>query len=227
MAVAKSYETLERIGEPFEENNKMYIIVVLKSGKQKKVRWYDEPPAKLPFDARHAFGFDEAGYITLFKGDNKVIENWAYETDPCRARYNLLFGWYNPSWLPVENLPDSVTPVRLNWEEISENNVIRDYSEVIAHVNSLLYEPNTSRFQGQPNDWLEKEVTIRQNVDVESRYGGSHMHIMEDADGNVYVWNTASKNLPVDSKYMMKMKVKEHQEYKGTQQTIVYYCKIK
>ncbi len=53
------------------------------------------------------------------------------------------------------------------------------------------------------------------------------MHIMQDDEGNEYVWNTASKNIEVDSKILLRMKVKEHKEYNGVKQTIVYYCKMK
>ena len=62
---------------------------------------------------------------------------------------------------------------------------------------------------------------------MDNQYGNSHMHIMEDTDENVYVWTTASKSLEVDTTVHMRMKVKDHKEYDGVKQTIVYYCKIK
>ena len=62
---------------------------------------------------------------------------------------------------------------------------------------------------------------------MDSQFGISHMHIMLDADGNEYVWTTASKSLEEGSTVHMRMKVKDHKEYKGVKQTIVYYCKIK
>ena len=99
--------------------------------------------------------------------------------------------------------------------------------EVRAYVDKLLYIPSKSEYQGSPDEWLECDVTIKQNIELDGRYGLSHMHIMEDADENVYVWTTASKSIPAGETHHIKMKVKEHKEYKGTKQTVVYYCKIK
>ena len=76
----------------------------------------------------------------------------------------------------------------------------------------MIYEPSKSEFQGEVNTWLEKEVKIVKNITFDSTYGKSHMHVMEDADGNIYVWSTASKNLEEGKTLMLKMKVKEHKE---------------
>lgn len=226
MSVAPSYQNLQRISEVFEENGKEYILVLLKSGKQKQVRWYPEKNEQLAFDARHAFGFDEAGYITLFKGDIEEVEKWAYETDPCRARYNLLFGWFLPSRLPLENLPPTIIPVRLTWKEISENNVIKDDNFIMSYIKNLLYEKNESVYQGQVNEWLERDVTVIKNVTTTTHYGETHIHTFIDNNKNIYVWMTATKNLEEGQHLRMRMKVKEHKEVQNIQQTIVYYCKV-
>ena len=39
--VAKSFQNLEQIGEPFEDGGKMYVNVRAKKGNLKRVRWYD------------------------------------------------------------------------------------------------------------------------------------------------------------------------------------------
>ena len=41
MAVAKTYEKMALVGEPFQENGRMYVYVAAPNG-QKKVRWYSE-----------------------------------------------------------------------------------------------------------------------------------------------------------------------------------------
>ena len=51
------------------------------------------------------------------------------------------------------------------------------------------------------------------------------MHILHDSDENVYVWTTGSKNFKAGSVITLKMKVKEHKDYNGTKQTVVWYCK--
>lgn len=48
MAVAKSYEGLKTLCDPYKENGKMYVNVQLKGGNEKKVRWYtDKEYAKM------------------------------------------------------------------------------------------------------------------------------------------------------------------------------------
>lgn len=279
MAVAKSYENMEIIGEPFEANGRMYVRVrgnckrcggsghysmnaqgdstcyrCHGSGKEDmEVRWYTDKQrealdraaekraaakeAKIQerhfrFAARNAFGFGEAGFITLFKGDSTILNDWAHETNPCRARFNLLFGWFCPSKLEIVNLPAEITPVVLKWEDIHnlddpEDLTMRDEAEVRKIVHELLDDLSKSEYQGEVGDWLEREVTIKKNVPVDGRFGESRVHIMEDSDGNEYVWITASKNLEVGFKCVMRMKVKEHKEYNDVKQTVVYYCKMK
>ena len=283
MAVAKSYENMEVMSEPYAYDNdpkKLYVrvkgpchrcggsghysynqidgtrcLACRGSGVEvKKVRWYTDKQRealdraadkcaavkaakveerRVKFAARNAFGFGEAGFINLLKGDQNVINEWAHETDPCRARYNTMFGWFCPSTLAVENLPENVELVRLDWEKVADENdpehlSIKDEVDVKTVIRELVGKPESqSEYQGEINDWLEEKVTIKRNIAVDNRYGNSHMHIMEDERGNIYLWSTASKDLPEGSEYNMRMKVKDHKEYNGEKQTIVYYCKIK
>ena len=76
MAVAKTYAKMEISGEPFMENKRMYVNVVSPKG-LKKVRWYSDAEYQrmypgevatndiMDFNARHAFGFGDLGYITI------------------------------------------------------------------------------------------------------------------------------------------------------------------
>ena len=282
MAVAKSYEGLEIIGEPFEQSGKKYVRVRGKcprcggsgsysynsldgtmcygcrgSGvKFMNVRWYTESQraamdkaaekraekraaiqaerAAARINSRHAFGFDEAGYITIYKGDSNVLKTWLYdhrneETGYLAARFNMIFKWYTPSKMEVPtDLPEGITPIRLNWDDVKINDIeMKPNEEVTKYVDSLLEDPSTSEFQGEIGTWLELPLTVKKRIDLDGQYGTSHMHIMEDANKNVYVWTTGSKSLNPDETYNMKVKVKEHKEYKNVKQTIVWYCKIK
>lgn len=281
MAVAKSYENLEQVGSPFEENGKMYVVVKGKcprcggsghysynpmdgtvclachgSGiKKQTVRWYTDSQRasmdkaaekraaakavkdeerRIKFAARNAFGFGEEGYIFLVYGDNERIKKWREELPEYTVWYNEIFGWFIPATREYDGLefPTDIHFAKLEWETIKDKNdeeqlQMIDKEEVRKIVEQMIYEPSKSEFQGEVNTWLEKEVKIVKNISLSSNYGDSHMHIMEDNDENVYVWTTASKNLEEGKTYTIKMKVKEHKEYKGTKQTIVYYCKIK
>ena len=227
------------------------------SGKEiKEVRWYTESQRaaldraaekrtivhaakveerRVKFAARNAFGFGEEGFITLYKGDaDSFFRDRRDENGHCLARYNTIFQWFSPATLPIPaDLPETITPIRLNWDDIcdptdEEGLNMRPEGEVMKKVNALICEPSRSVYQGEKNEWLERKVIIKKNFSLDSDYGSSsHLHVMEDADGNVYVWTTASKNLAEGATFTIKMKVKEHKEYNGVQQTVVYYCKVK
>ena len=273
MAVAKSYENMQVVGEPFEHDGKMYVRVSCPckrcggsghysmnaqgdttcyrcngSGKENmEVRWYtdkeraaqDRAAEKraekkkieaekraVRFKARNAFGFGEAGYITLVIGEHDVIQSWRDELPEHTVWYNEIFHWFIPSDRTPAEIPSNLKAIKLDWDSIKIDDLeMRPRKEVEEYVSSLVYEPSKSTYQGEVGTWLIKDVVIKSNIELDSRFGLSHMHVMEDKDGNVYVWTTASKNITAGTALHMKMKVKEHKEYKGTQQTIVFYCK--
>jgi len=145
MPVAKSYETLTQVGEPFKENGRMYVYVLAAKG-QKKVRWYTEseycrmyPEAKkdtMDFDARSAFGFGDEGYITIYKGKN--VEEWADE-DRTNIRYNLTFGYFTPGRLDAPNLIEGIKAIKLTWDEVKDHdNRMKTHEEVSKYVGSLI-----------------------------------------------------------------------------------------
>ena len=79
--VAKSFQSMKQLGEPFCEKGKMYVNVQNeKTGTIRKVRWYtdaeyakmygekvDKPASEFKCQ-KQILGF-ENGYITIFKGD--------------------------------------------------------------------------------------------------------------------------------------------------------------
>jgi hypothetical protein len=200
--------------------------------KRKAAAAIKQEERRIKFAARNGFGFGEAGYITLIWGDNETINEWRRELPEHTVWYNELFGWFIPSGREPENIPDTLKSFKLGWECIcdindKENLQMRDREEVKQYVHTLIYGESKSEYQGSPNEWIEAEVTIKKNISLSGQYGDSHMHIMEDTAGNEYVWTTASKNLEEGKTFIIKMKVKEHKEYQGVKQTIVYYCKVK
>lgn len=247
MSVAPSFQNLEKIGSPFIENGREYIYVICKNGNKRKVRWYDEgkEPKKKEikveeknienndfesFNAHDAFFFGEQNIIQLYDGPEDIILKWREELPPFSVLQNAWFGFYSPSY-SIITPPAGVRACILHWEEIrrydNENCMAMKDSDWVQHyVNEKLYGHSVSEYQGQKDEWLVCSVTIMKNIDTETHYGETHIHIMKDNVGNEYVWTTASKNLEVGKSYLLKMKVKEHKEYKGVKQTVVYYCKV-
>ena len=141
MPVAKSYQKLEQIGNPYIKNNRMYVRVRLVSGSEKEVRWYNEKEyaklypgeeniAEIPY--KQILGF-EKGYITILKGNNQFCESLR------EARFHRLFGWYIISTETVpETRPDNLKIRKLYWQDISDDgkNLIED-KKILLTIKNL------------------------------------------------------------------------------------------
>ena len=236
MAVAKTYAKMEISGEPFMENKRMYVNVVSPKG-LKKVRWYSDAEYRrmypgevsendiMDFNARHAFGFGDLGFITIYKGNMASLEECA-ETHHNSFRRNLTFGYYTPSRLNLCDLPDDVVPIKLTWDSVMDHdNKMKSHDIVRKIVEALIYDESASKYQGAIDDWLQKEVTVAAKKSDETHFGTKHTYNLCDAEGNTYVWQTGAKDYQTGATVLLKMKVKEHKEIKGEKVTVVWYCK--
>jgi hypothetical protein len=77
---------------------------------------------------------------------------------------------------------------------------------------------------GNIGDRLELTLTVQRVIDLDGYYGPSHMHVMVDADENVFVWTTASKKWETGQTYHIRGTVKEHRTYRNIQQTCLTRC---
>ena len=152
MAVAKSYQKLATYGEPFEENKRMYVVVITARGAHKKVRWYtDAEYAKMyPEEApkvvkirstKDVLGFSK-GYITIFKGDTYSLLEWFQEEPKCR--YHNFWGWYVISEEELPILPAGIEPIQLKWEDVAfvDEDTLKSESVIKEHIDTLMYEPS-------------------------------------------------------------------------------------
>lgn len=124
--VAKSYQGLPIVEEPYLKSGKTYCKVKMKSGSAKEVRVYSQkeydkmypaPPAKWK-PQREILGFGEDGYVIIFNGAGPHEEFF----EKSIARYHRIMGWYVPSNETVPVLPDGVTAVMLPWEYVGGDN---------------------------------------------------------------------------------------------------------
>ena len=234
MPVAKTYAKMEIQGEPFQESGRMYVNVIAPKG-LKKVRWYTDAEYRrmypdavvehdvMDFNAKHVFGFEETGYITLYKGRN--VEGWANE-DRTNIYYNCTFGFYTPGRLDTPHLIDGIEPIRLMWEDVmAHDDRMKPHEEVKKIVAAMLNDESASTFQGKVDEWLQKTVTVREKKSKESHFGTKHTFTLEDSEGNTYLWETGAKDYPVAQTVSLKMKVKEHKEMNNEKVTVVWYCK--
>lgn len=235
--VAKSFQVLKQLGEPFLENQKMYVRVQNeKTGNIRKVRWYTEAeyakmygekvdkPASEFKCQKKILGF-ENGYITIFKGDTYANLEWFQKSI---ARYCKWWGWYIVSTETVPfDLPRGLEPVELRWELVGEEEgYLKSDAEVKAAVNSILYDKGNSTFQGIVGARLELELEVIAAYKKESYYGEQTIHYMVDKCGNQYLWATTSKSWEVGDKHHIKGTVKDHKVIKNVDTTVLTRCTL-
>ena len=233
MAVARSYRDCKILCDPFIVNGRKYVNIETPAGTQKRVRFYSDAeyfkmygeafaPAT-PVSEKDKLGFVN-GYITIFKGNTYPHKDWLKEHG---ARFTKLFNWSFASdieW-PEAELPEDLESIQIPWEAVSSNDHLLPESEVRSYIESLMYEPSSSEFIGEIGDRIELTLTVTKAITLESYYGTSIMHIMEDDTKNVFVWTTKAKNFPEGKVVTLRGTIKDHKEYKGIKQTILTRCK--
>ena len=178
--------------------------------------------AKTKKTQKEVLGFGD-GFVTIFKGETYPLKDWFKEHG---AKYTKMWGWSfgTHAALPDE-LPPGVTPLRLDWETVgNEDGSLKPDSVIQAAIDDMVYDESPSEYQGEIGDKIEMELCVKKTVQFDGYYGTSTMHIMEDEDENVYVWTTATKTLP-EGWYKVKGTIKDHKTYKHVKQTVLTRCK--
>lgn len=234
--VAASYQNLEQISHPYQNNKKWYVQVRLKNGRIKEVRWYDEKSNKT-ISATHTFnmtkqlatqkevlGFKNAGYITLVIGNEEGYAPWLKEVG---ATYTRFWGWSIASDVNIPSYPRGLKFKKLPWELVgNEDGYLKPENQVRAAVDNFLCEDSISQWQGAIGDNIHIIALVKSCNDEINNYGSMmHYHVFIDKNGNEYTWNTAARQLDVGSTYSFDAKVKEYTSYFGTKRTTLNYCK--
>ena len=232
--VAKSYENLEQVCEPYTMNGKEYVKVRMKNGSIKQVRAYSEaeyrkynPEVKIIKPAksrRDILGFGEKGFIWIFKGETYENLDW-FHSSPCR--YARTWGWYLPSDIEMPSpLPANIEPLKLEWDEVSFEDQLISEDQIKEVVDKMLYDAGTSRYIGKVGDRLEMDVTCKKASINQSIYGISYFYVFEDGEGNIYTWGTSARSLDEGVQYHLKGTVKDHTTYRNVCQTALTRCKV-
>jgi hypothetical protein len=224
MATAPSFQNLEKVGEPFEENGKEYIYVRTKSGTTRKVRWYEEPMKKIR-PRKDALGFVK-GYIYLVKGNSYDFKEWLFEHG---ATYRTFWGWSFASDVELpENLPAGLSLVRLDWDKVAyvDEDELKSQSAINDAVAEIMYDPSPSRWQGEVGDRIDRTLTVTKVTELTDGYfGPSTFYLFTDGE-NEYTWTTAAKKLDLGSTWQVRGTIKALQKYKGKEQTVLTRCRV-
>ena len=236
--VAKSYQGLPFVSDPYTLNGKEYIKVKMKSGQAKQVRVYSEaeykkynPEVKIIKPAksrRDTLGFGEQGFIWLFKGktSESTYQNldW-FRTSPCR--YTRVWGWYLPSDIEMPDpIPIDVEPIKLSWDEVSFNDQLIPDDQIVKVVDGLLYDAGVSKHVGNVGDRIEFDGTCTRATVNQGAYGISYFYVFESDEGNIFTWGTSARILDEGTRYHIKGSVKEHTVFRNNCQTVLTRCKV-
>lgn len=245
--VAKSYQNMEIVHEPYKKDGRMYVAVKTSKGTVKQVRWYTEAEyAKMYPDEKkdktkdpyykpqkYVLGFDK-GYITIFRGYKEELHEEWFKQSICR--YARWWGWYVISTQEVPNdLPLGVEPVKLFWDPMgNEQEWLKDEATVKAHVRKTLLDSMRpverngveSVRQGHIGDRLDINVKIISKQKVENKRFNkfTYTYEMEDSNGNYYKWVTQAQNWSVGTKHHIRGTVKDFDEVNGEEATLLTRC---
>lgn len=233
--VAKSYQNLEQLCEPYTNNGKLYVKVRMRNGTEKVVRAYSEkeyakynPEIKIiqPAKSRKdVLGFGEAGFIWLLKGDCYSILDWL-KASP--FRYAKLWGWYLPSAIEMpDSLPAGVEPIKLEWDEISFDNQLLNDKDINKIIDEKLYDPGSSKWVGEIGVRYTMNLICDRVIAVDNIYGSSTFHIFHDENDNIFTWSTSAKTLTEGHLYILAGTIKSHDKYKNKCQTMLTRCTVK
>lgn len=150
--VAKTFQNLEQIDEPFKDNGKMYVNVRAKNGNVRRVRWYDvdeyikmypdTPRAEIdPYykPLKHVL-FGNSEFVWIFK---PVTHDLLELLEQCKyTRFHTYWGWYARTDIPSEvmnGLLERFSLRQLYWNDIAvDENTLKSQKEVERIVKGVL-----------------------------------------------------------------------------------------
>lgn len=84
-------------------------------------------------------------------------------------------------------------------------------SEIAKHVGTI-------------GDRTIFKLYVESVITCDSAFGTSFLHIMSDAEGNVYKWFSSTTTLDANKEYLLKGTIKKHGEYKGVKENVLSRC---
>lgn len=94
----------------------------------------------------------------------------------------------------------------LRWKELQARR-----AEVAQHV-------------GQVGERMRVKVVVEKVIQCDGQFGVSHLHIMSDDNGNVFIWFASSGAHETGAEIILKGTLKKHDERNGVKQNVLTRC---
>lgn len=95
------------------------------------------------------------------------------------------------------------------------------------YMSEKLSQKLNSNYQGEVGERIERDLIVRKIIPIDGMYGTQYITVMNDPEGNVYKWKTASvSSAALNEPYKAKMTVKDHECFRDTNQTSVLRVKF-
>ncbi len=135
------------------------------------------------------------------------------------------------------------------WDRVRKELEEKEEAERLEREARIKAEKAISQFQGEIGQKITVDIAKSRTATFETQFGTMRVHIMKDADGNVYVWKTQNglgyyyedeKNgymeakgkrwswhvIEEDEPFVITGTIKDHNEYMDEKQTVLTRCKV-
>lgn len=125
------------------------------------------------------------------------------------------------------------------WLKAEEERIAEEKRLAEEKQKAIEAQKAISQYQGEVGQKITVKIVERHTAEFETHFGYGtqymNIHIMKDAEGNVYTWKTQNGIgywndqdwISYDQEFTITGTIKEHSEYKGEKQTVLTRCKIK
>jgi hypothetical protein len=184
---------------------------------------------------------DATADLALYSMSAKKDEDRVPITDEDRDLANETITWLREVLAEKDHLNDyewnlvaSTADDELDWKNVG---VAASAIYAYQRANNLLEERKreeetgerwgeNSQHQGEVKKRYDLLLTVRRMIPIETEYGTLKITVMDDENGNVYVWRTTAEKMEEGRTYNVRGTVKEHGEYNGIPQTVLTRCKV-
>ena len=175
-------------------------------------------------------GFSEDGKAWIVLGNTYEIKD---ELKAAGAKFHNLLGWH------FDHEDNGFDCFEISTDDVMYETI--EYTldlkadwmiiEFIKEQKALHAPKSTSEYVGEIGDKIEAKLTFKSEHSFETHYTYygelNFIYKFADQDGNIIVWKTTKcLDLKEGEEYIVKGKIKDHNEYKGEKQTILTRCKI-